>query len=1046
MTYMYEWPDYTRIYLKENEKFPQYGLYAYSEGKYKYKYHELKFKGVPVLFIPGNGGSYQQVRSLASIALRKAIASYKFHFNFFTVDLNEELSGLYGGVLNAQAEFVNHSIYRILQLYSTRPPKEQPKTVILVGHSMGGIVSLKVMTNMKDAQNVDLIITMSAPHLRPPINLDPSTEKFYKDIKKVWEPRADYLLNKTVITVGSGFNDRLINTHLTQFESSSIHAITTGIPKAWVDTAHVVIVWCKQVIMAILRSLFDLIDPDTRQLIADDSIRKEVFHHYLVHNSGINLKYKGVYANVMPSSKIGDWIEINGEQTSFDSTNVSLRHVRWIMIPVSRDYLNKNIIIQARNLAETNWIFYCSAISVTFSKQICEKMYHLSQHSEIVPSVLEKRREINVDFKHIFNKFPEVTHLIVKIPADSKDVKIDVDIFDPVSRNLDVFVPGWYSIYNNLIFKSVPQGGIKYKINLHNFDHVYNAASLVVKSECNTSNYQIVATFKAPWSKQSTSGFFNVQNKKPIPLSVFSSKPPEFKYEYAYLEINLDSSCISEIRIKSNIIESLGQITRHYSIMLIANIGAVLILILRYQLLQDNCTSIINTTIIQATKPFYFLITVQLITELLNSNLFAHFIQTDVTILTKENMNFTLLPIVLYLGGIGCVFMLSFGLWIGIMLGGSTVQKLTLKVLCKRMFGFVRLSEWMLDCMQNFTFGIICALICLAKSLIKTSVISMIKKFKNKLFSKNQSVNDANKTDPSKNSTEMKAINNSKTCKKIENYENKNIAALSQVEDFTLVSKPANGYGIGTEITDQTNILKDDSKTDIEILELKDDDNETESVNNVIITSDNSLIQEEVENTAAICKQDNSIEVDEEESIKNIQEQSQELERVNKDCDRNESIFTPLHGLYFHLIVFMIFCEISAISIPSVLTWARNFKHSKVLVDDPSYIPTIIVFISAFYLWDIDIPKTNLKYKNFFGNILYMIAVFTVIYSTLTVYRLSYFLSITLLLVALYQRFAPIDEEIGDFIIVDNSDENNELMEKIKTEENEQSMMKSKLD
>lgn len=72
----------------------------------------------------------------------------------------------------------------------------------------------------------------------------------------------------------------------------------------------------------------------------------------------------------MPSSKIGDWIEINGEQTSFDSTNVSLRHVRWIMIPVSRDYLNKNIIIQARNLAETNWIFYCSAISVTFSKQI----------------------------------------------------------------------------------------------------------------------------------------------------------------------------------------------------------------------------------------------------------------------------------------------------------------------------------------------------------------------------------------------------------------------------------------------------------------------------------------------------------------------------------------------------------------------------------------------------------------------------------------------------------------------------------------------------
>lgn len=212
------------------------------------------------------------------------------------------------------------------------------------------------------------------------------------------------------------------------------------------------------------------------------------------------------------------------------------------------------------------------------------------------------------------------------------------------------------------------------------------------------------------------------------------------------------------------------------------------------------------------------------------------------------------------------------------------------------------------------------------ESLIKTSVLSMIKKFYNKLFPKKQSVNEENKNEPIKNSTEMKAIDNAKTCEKLENYENKNIAALSQVEDFTLVSKPANGYGIGTEITDQANILKDDNKTDIEILKLKDDDNETENVNNKIITSDNSLIQEEIENTASICKQDNSIEVNEEETSKNILEQSQELDRVNKDCDRNESIFTPLHGLYFHLIVFMIFCEISAISIPSVLTWARNFK------------------------------------------------------------------------------------------------------------------------
>ena len=40
----------------------------------------------------GNGGSYKQVRSLASVALRKAIedSDYEVHFDYFSIDFNEE--------------------------------------------------------------------------------------------------------------------------------------------------------------------------------------------------------------------------------------------------------------------------------------------------------------------------------------------------------------------------------------------------------------------------------------------------------------------------------------------------------------------------------------------------------------------------------------------------------------------------------------------------------------------------------------------------------------------------------------------------------------------------------------------------------------------------------------------------------------------------------------------------------------------------------------------------------------------------------------------
>lgn len=62
MTYMY--PSYVPVPAAVNTKESKYGLYLYREG-WKRIDHELELlqlAGVPVLFIPGNGGSYKQVR------------------------------------------------------------------------------------------------------------------------------------------------------------------------------------------------------------------------------------------------------------------------------------------------------------------------------------------------------------------------------------------------------------------------------------------------------------------------------------------------------------------------------------------------------------------------------------------------------------------------------------------------------------------------------------------------------------------------------------------------------------------------------------------------------------------------------------------------------------------------------------------------------------------------------------------------------------------------------------------------------------------------
>jgi len=54
-------------------------------------------------------------------------------FDFFTVDLNEEYSAVFGGVLLQQTEFVSQCINTIINTYEY---DYKPTSIILIGHSM----------------------------------------------------------------------------------------------------------------------------------------------------------------------------------------------------------------------------------------------------------------------------------------------------------------------------------------------------------------------------------------------------------------------------------------------------------------------------------------------------------------------------------------------------------------------------------------------------------------------------------------------------------------------------------------------------------------------------------------------------------------------------------------------------------------------------------------------------------------------------------------------------------------------------------------------
>ncbi|KAH0534023.1 hypothetical protein FGG08_007370 [Glutinoglossum americanum] len=265
----------------------KYSLYLYREVGIDDD--DLKVNGVPVIFIPGNAGSYRQVRSIA------AEAAYYFHnvvqhdpasieggarsLDFFTVDFNEDITAFHGQTLLDQAEYLNDAVAYILSLYhdSRRSTRDSdlpdPTSVIVLGHSMGGIVA-RTMLTMPNYQSstINTIITMSAPHARPPVSFDSDVVKTYKRINDYWRQAYSQkwannnpLWHVTLISIAGGGLDTVVPSDYASLsslvpETHGFTVFTSSVPNVWTGMDHQQILWCDQFRRAVVRSLMEIVD------------------------------------------------------------------------------------------------------------------------------------------------------------------------------------------------------------------------------------------------------------------------------------------------------------------------------------------------------------------------------------------------------------------------------------------------------------------------------------------------------------------------------------------------------------------------------------------------------------------------------------------------------------------------------------------------------------------------------------------------------------------------------------------------------------------
>lgn len=207
--------------------------------------------GIPVIFVHGSAGSFRQVRSVASAVAKEearlgATAPSQLH-DFFTIDFNEEFTGVHGQSVREQASYLNDVIHKVLELYhmpgvhASVPGYVAPESVILIGHSMGGLVSRAMVTLPNYVPGVvSHIFTLATPHMTAPATLEWSLDSIYAESNYYWrhhysdaeaglnESWRTLLDNVTILSVAGGNRDLMVNGDLVRYPPPLFNANSYG--------------------------------------------------------------------------------------------------------------------------------------------------------------------------------------------------------------------------------------------------------------------------------------------------------------------------------------------------------------------------------------------------------------------------------------------------------------------------------------------------------------------------------------------------------------------------------------------------------------------------------------------------------------------------------------------------------------------------------------------------------------------------------------------------------------------------------------------------
>lgn len=564
MTYMFEYPMFIDVYLPSEvvKNYPRYSLIFYGEGEDAGMKARDKTNGIPVLFIPGNAGSSKQVRSLGSVALRKT-EGMSFHFNYFAVDFNEELSALKGDYLANQTRFVYECLKIILGLNAGGAASVH-KSVIVIGHSMGGVIATGLFA-LKDFQPsiIHTIITLATPHLKPAFLVDAKMAKYYEQVRQFWKMQSvnssSVVKNVVVASIGGGSRDVQVRSDLTSLEylfhgENSFSVVTTAIPKVWVSTDHLCIVWCKQLVLAITRALIDMVDLEKLQIYTDRNKRIAALKYHLLSSFSSDNSLRDVNAKIL-------------QRYPRDFSQCKLitkNHFRSKFVKNSCFYIDiserHGLLAAMYEGEQLDWIGSCT------TTENCNNFVNLVDSSQVIPTKAAKQGKIFL--KQISELKKKGRFIFFSISKESQE-NFSVAVFEETETK-NVATKPWF--FEKTVM-ALPNQRTYTKILLPFIKDPWMVYTMIVHSSCKKSDASVVLNFHTPWFREDT--YTVCAGRTVVPLK-FSSHPqnhdrpscvstgPDAGSEQSpEVRFWLESKCNLTLELSLDIVGSIGQALRY---------------------------------------------------------------------------------------------------------------------------------------------------------------------------------------------------------------------------------------------------------------------------------------------------------------------------------------------------------------------------------------------------------------------------------------------------------------------------------------------------